>query len=150
MKILLSVNWNISECQLIAHGLFNEIWITGIVQWPFSESSAPLNDAKWRAHFREHSLIFFNVQRKQFFIKKNQIRGFKVIVLWITTYEINKKWGERSCPLAGSNPCILFLVVSKPVRCLYASLLQIGYGLIWILICIHFQQFELKGVVFSS
>ena len=58
MKILLSVSWNISEYPLNAHGMFTEIQISGIVQWPFSGHSVPLNAAEWQAHFSDHSIIF--------------------------------------------------------------------------------------------
>ena len=76
MKILLSVNWNISECPLNTHGMFTEIRISGIVQWPFSRHSVPLNAAEWQAHFSDYSVIFFDFQEKK--LKKNyQIRGLK-------------------------------------------------------------------------
>ena len=73
MKILLSVNWNISECPLNAHGMFTEIRISGTVQWPFSKHSVPLNAAEWQAHFSDHSVIFFYFQIQK---KFHQIRGF--------------------------------------------------------------------------
>ena len=72
MKILLSVNWNISECPLNTHGMFTEIRISGIVQWPFSGHSVPLNAAEWQAHFSDHSVIFFNFQETK--LKKKFIR----------------------------------------------------------------------------
>ena len=58
MKILLSVNWNISECPLIAHEMFTEIRISGMVQLPFSGHSTPLNAAEWQAHLINHSSFF--------------------------------------------------------------------------------------------
>ena len=73
MNILLSVNWNISECPLNVHGMFTEIRISGTVQWPFSKHSVPLNAAEWQAHFSDHSVIFFNFQIQK---KFHQIRGF--------------------------------------------------------------------------
>ena len=80
MKILLSVNWNIFECPLNAYRMFPEIRISGIVQWPFSEHSFPLNAAEWQAHFSNHSVFFYNFQEKKL-IFIHQIRGFKVILL---------------------------------------------------------------------
>ena len=37
---------NISECPMNAHGKFTEIRISGIIQWPFSGHSVPLNAAE--------------------------------------------------------------------------------------------------------
>ena len=51
MKNIFSVNYNFSECPLNAHGMFTVIHISGIVQWPFSEHSAPLNAVEWQANF---------------------------------------------------------------------------------------------------
>ena len=67
-------------------------------------------------------------------------------VLWdITTGEspfsqLNVHWMHTECsrPLGVLNPGILFLVFIKPLCYLYATLLHIGYWLIWIVICIHF------------
>ena len=136
MKILLSVNWNISECPLNAHGMFTEIRISGTVQWPFSGLSVPLNAAEWQAHFSDHSVFFFYFQGKKF---KNfhQIRGIKLILLLFTTHEINKN-KKKLCPRPGSNQGILVLVVPNPVRYLCATLLHIVSELILILKCIHF------------
>ena len=86
MKIPLSIDWNISECPLNAHGMFTE----SIVHWPFSGHPVPLNAAECQAHFSDHSVIFFNFQEKKskYF---HQIRGFKVILLWMTMHEIKKR-----------------------------------------------------------
>ena len=137
MKILLSVNWNISECPLNAHGMFTEIRISGTVQWPFNGHSIPLNAAEWQAHFSDHSVFFFNFQGKKF-KKIHQIRGIKLISLWFTTHEIKKNSKKKLCPRPRWNQGILVLVVPKPVRYLCATLLHIVNALIWILLCIHF------------
>ena len=102
MKILLSVNWNISECPLNVYGMFTEIRISGIVQWPFSD----LTVRYWMAGtFKWPSSNSFSYSKIV-----HQIRGFKVILLWNTTHEIiiNEK---KSCPRAGSNPIILLLAI---------------------------------------
>ena len=67
------------------------------------------------------------------------ITGWKFSIQSTETY-LNLQWmlKEWLCPRVGSNPGILFLVFFKPVRYLYATLLHIGYGLIWIAIRIHF------------
>ena len=78
MTILLSVNWNISECPLNAYGMFTEIRISGIGQCPFSENSVLLNADEWQSQFSVHSVIFFlNFQGK----KLHLIRGLKVIIM---------------------------------------------------------------------
>ena len=130
MKILLSVNSNISECPLNPYRMFTEIQISGIVQWPFSEPSVPLNAAEWQAHFIDHSgfLVFLINRQKIHFFFSYQLRGFRVILLWITTHEINKN-GEKACSWAGSKPDMVFLVVSKlQVRYLYTTLLISATG----------------------
>ena len=76
MKLLLSVNWNIYECPLNAHGMFTEIWISGTVQWPFTGHSVQLNAAEWQAHFSDHLVIFFNFQGKKFKKKISSDKGF--------------------------------------------------------------------------
>ena len=56
-KILLSA---ISECPLNPHGMFTEIRISGIVQWPFSEHSVPLNAVEFQFHIRDQTIqVFF-------------------------------------------------------------------------------------------
>ena len=104
MKILLSVNWNISECPLNAQGTFTEIRISGTVQWPFSGHSVPLNAAEWQAHFSDHSVIFliFRVKNSK---KNHQIRCFKLILLWITTHEIMKL--KKNMPTTRVEPAYL-------------------------------------------
>ena len=139
MKILLSVNWNISECPLNAHGMFTEIRISGTVQWPFSGHSVPLNAAEWQAHFSDHSVFLFWIFRVKNSKLFHQIRGIKLILLWFTTHEIKKnKKKNYAHGHAGSNQGILVLVVPNPVRYLCATLLHIVSELILILKCIHF------------
>ena len=137
MKILFSVNWNISECPLNAHGMFTEIQISGIVQWPFSEHSVPLNAAAWQVHFSDYSVIFLILREKN---SKtfHQIRGFKVVLLCITTHEITKKWGEKHVHGQGRTRVfcsLLFLnqyVTSNP-RCFMSSLGWYEYSYVYIL-----------------
>ena len=81
--------------------MFTEIRISGIVQWPFSGHSVPLNAAEWQAQFSDHSIIFFYFQGKKVKFFLHQIRSFKVILLWITTQEINKKWGKNQAHRQG-------------------------------------------------
>ena len=113
--------------------------ISGIVQWPFSERSVPLNAAEWQAHFSDHSVTFFYLQWKiSFFFY--QIRGFRVILLWITTHEIIKKnWGGKHAHGQGRSQicCSLWLLicyVTSSPRCFISVTGQ------WI----HFSQFELR------
>ena len=77
-----------TETFLNVHGMLIETRISGTVQWPFSGHLVPLNAAEWQAHFSDHSVIFFIFRVKN--SKKYQIRGFKLILLWITTHEIKK------------------------------------------------------------
>ena len=66
MRILISINWNISECPLNPHGMFTEIRISRIVQWPLSEHSVPLNAIEFQFHIREQTIqVFFNFQGKK-------------------------------------------------------------------------------------
>ena len=91
MKILHSVNWNISECPLNAHGMFTENQISGIFQWRFSEHSVPLKC--WMTVTFQWSFSiggFFFRKKSPFF---QQIRVFEVILLWIKIHEIHKKNG---------------------------------------------------------
>ena len=139
MKILLPVNWIISECPLNAHGMFTEIRISSTVQWPFSGHSVPLNAAEWQAHFSDHSVIFFNFQGK-FFFKNHQKRSFKPILLWITTHEI-KKLKKIYMLTSRFEPGYFF---PEPVRYLCETLLHIFCEFILILICIHFSRLNLE------
>ena len=123
MKILLSVDWNNSECQLNVHGLFTEILISGIGQRPFSKHSVSLNAIEWQAHFCDYSVIFFYFQKEnpKFFIRL----GFlKVKLLWKTTHEIeiNREirkmlggWGwVESCHLQGRTRASSFVLFLNP------------------------------------
>ena len=115
-----------SECQLDVHGMFTEIRISGIVEWPFSGHSVPLNAAECQAHFSDLSVFFFFVFSKTFY----QIRGFKVILLlWIIAHEIKRNRNIISFPRTGSNQGILFLVLARQVCYLYATLRDFDYGL---------------------
>ena len=131
MKILLSVTWNISECPLIAHEMFTEIRISGMVQWPFGGNCC------WMAGTFQwpFSIFFFSGGKNS--TDFHPIKGFKVILSWITTHKIKKMW-KKSCPRAGSYQVVLFLLIHKPVRYLYATLLYSSNRLIWLLICILF------------
>ena len=114
MECSRNVHWNpdFRHCPVTFQWTFSPTeccWTAGTFQWPFRK--------------------FFLFSGKKSKKKNHQIMGFKVILLWITTHEIKKKWGKKSCPRAGSNQGILFHDVPKPVRYLC---------IIWLLICIHF------------
>ena len=85
-----------------------------------------------------HNLVTIQLFFLLIFMGKNlffhQIRGFKVILLWITMHEINKK-GEF--PREGTKPGILFFVVSKPVRYYFSTLFHVNYRLICRIIYVY-------------
>ena len=86
MKIFLSVNWNISQCPMIAHGMFTEIRISGIVhvvifQWSLSPTECCWMTGTFQLPNRNFFLNFHEKKFKIFY----QIRGFKVILLWNLT-----------------------------------------------------------------
>lgn len=123
--MFISVNWNISKCSRNIHWNPDFRYFSVTFQWTFSMAGT----------FQR----LMNCQEKNL---KNvhEIRGFKVKSLWITTYEINKKWGARACLQVGSNQGIFFCTllflywyVTSTSRCFISVTGQHGYIYVYIL-----------------
>ena len=126
-ETFLNVHWILTDCSLKSgfQALFSDLSVDIQSHWML------LNGRHISVTIQYFFLIFRVKNSKNF----HQIRGIKLILLWITTHEIKKK---KLCPRRGLNQDIFILVVPKPVRYFCGMLLHIVSELIWILICIHF------------
>ena len=121
--------WMFTECSLKSgfQALFSDLSVSIQSHWTL------LNGR----HISVTVRIFFNFQEKKS-QNHSAIKGFIVILLWITTHEINKKNGNKKHTYGHNCTRVFWFYLFLNRHFISTPLFYIGCGLIWIFICIYF------------